>query len=289
MAHPIAPVVRMTQTPVRFGVGHSLVGMVTTPAGQAPAAAACLMFNMGANHRIGPRRINVKLAARGVGSLRFDLGGIGDSDAPLTAADLPSRAVHDLQAGRHGPARRHPGHPPVRDRGHVLGRGARHVHRRGRFTRGRPLAVRRLRVSAAAHALGTHAAARAGRTGPPVVRGQDPALAQAPCAAHRGGQADARLLHRRDVAGGHRGLVRHYHEAAGRARCRDAAPVLGIAARLRPRPRPARRLPVRAVRAVAALRIHARGRPHGLHGEGAAAVPPGRGRLGPAPTGLPTA
>jgi hypothetical protein len=61
------------------------------------------MFNMGANHRVGPRRINVKLAhalaARGVGSLRLDLGGIGDSDAPATADDLPSRAVRDLRAG----------------------------------------------------------------------------------------------------------------------------------------------------------------------------------------------
>ena len=103
MAQHMAPVAHVSQTPVRFGAEHSLVGMVTTPAGQAPAAAACLMFNMGANHRVGPRRINVKLAhalaALGVGSLRFDLGGIGDSDAPPTAADLPSRAVHDLQAG----------------------------------------------------------------------------------------------------------------------------------------------------------------------------------------------
>jgi hypothetical protein len=94
---------RMAQQPVRFGTDDALVGMITTPAGQAPAAVACLMFNMGANHRVGPRRINVKLAhalaARGVGSLRLDLGGIGDSDAPATADDLPSRAVRDLRAG----------------------------------------------------------------------------------------------------------------------------------------------------------------------------------------------
>ncbi|WP_206173311.1 alpha/beta hydrolase family protein [Variovorax sp. RKNM96] len=93
----------MTHTPARFGAGDALVGMVTAPAGQAPATVACLMFNMGANHRVGPRRINVKLAhalaARGVSSLRFDLGGIGDSDAPAIAADLPSRALRDLQAG----------------------------------------------------------------------------------------------------------------------------------------------------------------------------------------------
>jgi dienelactone hydrolase len=91
-----------TQSPVRFGAGNSLVGMVTTPAYQAPATTACLMFNMGANHRVGPRRINVKLAhslaARGMASLRFDLGGVGDSDAFDSAHDLQTRSVHDLQA-----------------------------------------------------------------------------------------------------------------------------------------------------------------------------------------------
>jgi hypothetical protein len=93
----------MTQRPVRFGTGDSLVGMVTHPAHQVPATVACLMFNMGANHRIGPRRINVKLAhvlaGRGVSSLRFDLGGVGDSETSDFAHDLQTRAVHDLQAG----------------------------------------------------------------------------------------------------------------------------------------------------------------------------------------------
>ncbi|EJL76484.1 hypothetical protein [Variovorax sp. CF313] len=91
-----------TQTPVCFGPGDALMGMLTAPAQQAPGDVACLMFNMGANHRVGPRRINVKLAhvlaARGVSSLRFDLGGIGDSDALDTSPDLQARAVHSLRA-----------------------------------------------------------------------------------------------------------------------------------------------------------------------------------------------
>jgi hypothetical protein len=93
----------MTQTPVRFGPASSLVGTVTSPALQVPATAACLMFNMGANHRVGPRRINVKLAhvlaGRGVSSLRFDLGGVGDSDASDFSSDLHTRAMNDLRAG----------------------------------------------------------------------------------------------------------------------------------------------------------------------------------------------
>lgn len=92
----------MTQTPVRFGPDDSLVGMLTTPAQAAPATVACLMFNMGANHRVGPRRVNVKLAhllaGRGVASLRFDLGGVGDSDATGTSDDLQTRARNDLLA-----------------------------------------------------------------------------------------------------------------------------------------------------------------------------------------------
>ncbi|RIX84818.1 hypothetical protein [Acidovorax cavernicola] len=92
----------LMQTPHRFGPGDALMGMLTVPAQQVPAPVACLMFNMGANHRVGPRRINVKLAhvlaARGVSSLRFDLGGVGDSDALDTGPDLQTRAVHSLQA-----------------------------------------------------------------------------------------------------------------------------------------------------------------------------------------------
>jgi hypothetical protein len=94
----------MTQSPVRFGHGDGLLGMLTEPVQCQPLPVCCLMLNMGANHRVGPRRINVKLAhalaAQGMSSLRLDLGGIGDSEAPggASAVPLALRAVHDLQA-----------------------------------------------------------------------------------------------------------------------------------------------------------------------------------------------
>lgn len=96
----------LVQLPVRFGAGDTRMGMLTLAQrdGSAPLRVACLMLNMGANHRVGPRRINVRLAhalaGHGMVSLRLDLGGIGDSDTDPASAALPlgTRAVADLQA-----------------------------------------------------------------------------------------------------------------------------------------------------------------------------------------------
>lgn len=92
----------IVQAPVQFGENDRLLGMVTQP-GESPAVGvACLMLNMGANHRVGPHRVNVKLAhalARaGMVSLRFDLGGVGDSLAGGQAPDLQARAVDEIRA-----------------------------------------------------------------------------------------------------------------------------------------------------------------------------------------------
>jgi alpha-beta hydrolase superfamily lysophospholipase len=90
------------ETPVQFGPDGSLIGIVTTPADGALAPVACLMLNMGANHRIGPRRINVKLArqmaARGISGIRFDLAGLGDSGPASGSEHFLTQAVFDLQA-----------------------------------------------------------------------------------------------------------------------------------------------------------------------------------------------
>jgi len=90
------------QTPVLFGPARSLMGMITTPLGREAAPVGCLLLNMGANHRVGPHRINVKvahaLASHGISNVRFDLGGLGDS-APTVGSDhYLTQAIHDIQS-----------------------------------------------------------------------------------------------------------------------------------------------------------------------------------------------
>jgi hypothetical protein len=91
------------QTPVLFGAERNLVGVITTPTASVGAPVACLMLNMGANHRGGPHRINVKLAHRlasmGMVSLRMDLAGLGDSGPSRGTAGYHAQCVADLQAG----------------------------------------------------------------------------------------------------------------------------------------------------------------------------------------------
>jgi len=92
----------INQTPVLFGPARSLMGMITTPTNREPAPVACLLLNMGANHRVGPHRINVKLAhalaEQGISNLRFDLGGLGDSAPPAGSGHYLTQVIHDVQA-----------------------------------------------------------------------------------------------------------------------------------------------------------------------------------------------
>jgi pimeloyl-ACP methyl ester carboxylesterase len=88
---------------VRFGPGDRLLGVVTAAAPTLPDAPACLLFNAGVVHRIGPHRINVKLARalaqRGFTSLRMDLAGLGDSPVAAEAGNVNSsdQAMADLR------------------------------------------------------------------------------------------------------------------------------------------------------------------------------------------------
>jgi alpha-beta hydrolase superfamily lysophospholipase len=77
----------VVERPVSFGGGRDLFGLLAEARTHAVANprgdTAVLMLNVGGNYRIGPNRIYVKaareLAAAGYRTLRFDVGGIGDS------------------------------------------------------------------------------------------------------------------------------------------------------------------------------------------------------------------
>ncbi len=88
--------------PVQFGSDGSLLGMISTPAEGHVEPVACIFYNMGGNHRVGPRRINVKLARQlahlGVSSIRFDLAGLGDSGPATGSRTFMAQAVLDVQA-----------------------------------------------------------------------------------------------------------------------------------------------------------------------------------------------
>ncbi|MEJ8813619.1 alpha/beta fold hydrolase [Variovorax ureilyticus] len=90
------------ETPVQFGPDGTLIGIVTTPSEGTMEPVGCLLLNMGATHRIGPRRINVKLARRlaslGISTVRMDLAGLGDSRAASSSEHFRTQAVLDMQA-----------------------------------------------------------------------------------------------------------------------------------------------------------------------------------------------
>jgi dienelactone hydrolase len=88
---------------IQFGRGSTLLGVVTRPSGHTSNSLACLMFNFGVTHRVGPRRIQVKMARRlaeeGFATLRFDLSGLGDSQsAEASSLSFEEQATHDLRA-----------------------------------------------------------------------------------------------------------------------------------------------------------------------------------------------
>lgn len=72
----------MKVTSFNFGRGQNLCGTLTMPAGPA-RPMAFLLLNAGVIHRVGPHRMNFKLARelarRGFASLRVDISGLGDS------------------------------------------------------------------------------------------------------------------------------------------------------------------------------------------------------------------
>ena len=88
-----------------FGRSRSLIGIVCRPtvAPRRTDSPFVVFLNSGIIHRVGPHRIYVKIARAlaqvGIGSLRFDLGGIGDSsvatDEQGEVKDFVQRDIKD--------------------------------------------------------------------------------------------------------------------------------------------------------------------------------------------------
>jgi pimeloyl-ACP methyl ester carboxylesterase len=95
----------MSEIPQQFGSDDSLLGILTLP---DPAhevqgeRTALIVYNAGVLPRLGPHRLNVKLAraaaTRGFHTLRFDLAGQGDSRSAVAEGDYRAQAVRDICA-----------------------------------------------------------------------------------------------------------------------------------------------------------------------------------------------
>lgn len=92
----------MKESLALFGSSQELVGIVTNPVSVSRERIACLLPNVGLAHRIGPHRLNVriarKLATKGFVSLRFDLSGIGDSRGSTTGTNFLEQAIVDMRS-----------------------------------------------------------------------------------------------------------------------------------------------------------------------------------------------
>jgi pimeloyl-ACP methyl ester carboxylesterase len=89
-----------------FGEDNGLIGTVTTPVtlSSAHSNIGFVFFNAGIVPRVGPHRVNVKiaraLAEKGIPSIRFDLGGLGDSrrGSGVNATSHAAQAVLDIRS-----------------------------------------------------------------------------------------------------------------------------------------------------------------------------------------------
>lgn len=96
----------MNERLIQFGPEDGLVGTITLPqAGSAPAPAnpVCFVFfNAGFVHRVGPHRLNVRLARffarHGHPAVRFDFSGLGDSARASGGGDQKQRMLSELAA-----------------------------------------------------------------------------------------------------------------------------------------------------------------------------------------------
>jgi hypothetical protein len=87
---------------VRLGKSAALIGVLTEPSQRADAGRPAVVFlNSGILHHVGACRLHVRLARRlaaaGFASLRFDLSGIGDSEARKDSLTFQQSAMLEVR------------------------------------------------------------------------------------------------------------------------------------------------------------------------------------------------
>ncbi len=92
----------MRERAVRFGKSTSLIGVLTDPSqGSERASVGVIFLNSGILHHVGACRLHVRLARRlaerGFTSVRFDLSGIGDSEARKDSLSVEQSAQLEVQ------------------------------------------------------------------------------------------------------------------------------------------------------------------------------------------------
>jgi hypothetical protein len=91
----------MKEITLQFGPNNALVGTLAST-GHPSASLGVLLFNAGVVPRIGPNRLNVRiaraLANHGIPALRFDLSGRGDSAPARGMESYEQQAIADLRA-----------------------------------------------------------------------------------------------------------------------------------------------------------------------------------------------
>lgn len=91
----------MREYAIQFGHGRQLAGIITEPS-TPRRDVVCVLITAGLAPKFGPFRLYAKLARRlasaGFVTLRFDLGGIGDSGQAFTGAPLKTRTMLEIRA-----------------------------------------------------------------------------------------------------------------------------------------------------------------------------------------------
>ena len=93
---------RVRERAVVFGGERNLTGVLTSPSSEngAPSGTAFVILNSGVIHRVGSNRISVRIARAvadlGIPVFRFDLSGLGDSEARSDVDDLEESVERDI-------------------------------------------------------------------------------------------------------------------------------------------------------------------------------------------------